>query len=130
MSELVRHARHELELIGEESETIEGYCRVIQAFADMGHSGGSASAMIPTLNALLQFKNLRPITNDPREWIHISGEIWGGKESEGIWQSNRNPEIFSTDTGKTHYILSERPRVIHTSTDCNTASNQTNKKGK
>lgn len=104
MSNLVRHARQELELIGEERETIDGYCRVIQAFADMGHSGGSASVMIPTLNRLLQFQHLSPLTDDPSEWNHISSERSGGDE---IWQSTRDPEVFSTDGGKTFYRLSE-----------------------
>jgi hypothetical protein len=99
MSNLVDHARRELELIGEEPEIIDGYLKVIQAFADMGHSGGSASIAIPTLNRLLQFQNLKPLTDDPSEWNQV--DILG-------WQNNRNSEAFSTDGGKTYYLLSER----------------------
>ncbi len=65
MSNLVEHARRELELVGEEEEFIEGYLKVIQAFADMGHSGGSASVAIPVIQTLLQFKNLKPLTDNP-----------------------------------------------------------------
>lgn len=64
MSNLVKHARRELELIGEDPEFIKGYLKVIQAFADMGHSGGSASVAIPTINELLQFNNLSPLIDD------------------------------------------------------------------
>lgn len=104
-SNLVRHARRELELIGEDPEWVEGYLDVIKAFAKMGHSGGSASVAIPTINQLLQFKNLSELTNDPEEWTHVSEEMWGSPG--GIWQSNRDPEAFSNDGGQTYYLLSE-----------------------
>jgi hypothetical protein len=105
MSNLVDHARRELELIGEEPETIKGYLNVVQAFADMGHSGGSASVAIPVIHELLQFKNLRPITNDPAEWMFHGADTWGAEG--GVWQNIRNGEAFSHDGGKTYYLLSE-----------------------
>jgi len=105
VSNLVDHARRELELIGEEPDTITGYLNVVQAFADMGHSGGSASVAIPVIHELLQFKNLRPLTDDPREWAHVAEETWGSPG--GVWQNTRNSEAFSNDGGKTYYLLSE-----------------------
>lgn len=105
MSNLVKHARRELELIGEEPETIEGYCAVITAFAAMGHSGGSASVAIPVINELLQFKNLSPLTDDPDEWMEISADMWDSTNS--VWQNIRRSEAFSNDGGKTYYLLSE-----------------------
>lgn len=105
MSNLVDHARRELELIGEEPDIIDGYLRVIQAFADMGHSGGSASVAIPVLHELLQFKNLTPITDDPAEWFFHEPEMWDG--TNGVWQNIRDGEAFSNDGGKTYYLLSE-----------------------
>lgn len=107
MSNLVEHARRELNIIGEESETIAGYLNVIRAFAAMGHSGGSASVAIPVLYQLLQFKNLAPLTNDPEEWFHHGPETWGGEDGVGIWQNKRNSEAFSNDGGKLYYLLSE-----------------------
>lgn len=105
-SNLVSHARTELTLIGEELDTIEGYLKVIQAFADMGHSGGSASVAIPVIHELLYYKNLTPLTNNPDEWMHHTEETWG--EPGGIWQNRRNGEAFSNDGGRTYYLLSER----------------------
>lgn len=102
MSNLVTHARTELTRIGEEPEVIDGYVRVVEAFASMGHSGGSASVAIPTLNALLQFKNLAPLTNDPDEWENVS-EMSGYE----MWQNRRNSEAFSDDGGQTYWLLSE-----------------------
>lgn len=97
-SNLVDHAKRELELIGEEPETILGYLKVIRAFADMGHSGGSAFVAIPVINELLQFKNLSPLTDNPDEWMEVEGDMH---------QSRRNPEAFSTTNGFTYYLLSE-----------------------
>lgn len=98
-SNLIKHARRELELIGEDPETIQGYLRVVQAFADMGHSGGSASVAIPVLTALFSFENLAPLTDNPDEWI---------QHENSLWQNVRNSEAFSKDGGKTFYLLSER----------------------
>lgn len=104
-SNLVDHARRELELIGEDPETIAGYLKVVRAFADMGHSGGSAMVAIPVLHRLFQFKNLSELTDDPDEWIY-HGEDVSGAEG-GVWQSKRWSEAFSNDGGKTYYLLSE-----------------------
>lgn len=105
MSNLVKHAKRELEIIGEEPEFIEGYLKVIQAFADMGHSGGSAMVAIPTINELLQFRNLAPLTNAPDEWIEVG---------DSMWQNIRNSEAFSTDGGRTYYLLSTGKEKIYT----------------
>ncbi len=107
-SGMVARSRIELELIGEEEETIRGYLNVIQAFANMGHSGGSAMCAIPVIYDLLQQKNLSPLTDNPYEWIHHGEDVWG--EPGGVWQNRRNSEAFSKDAGKTYTLLSERKK--------------------
>lgn len=102
---IVAHARKELELLGEDYDTIEGYLRVIKAFSDMRHSGGSASMAIPIINSLLLFKHLTPLTDASDEWNEVTDHGW--EPGLSIWQSKRNPEAFSTDGGKTYYLLSE-----------------------
>jgi hypothetical protein len=104
-SNLVKHARRELGIIGEDQDTIEGIVKIMQAFSDMGHSGGSASIVIPMVHELLQFHNLSPITNDPDEWMHHGEDVWG--EHGGIWQNIRNGELFSGDGGKTYWSLAD-----------------------
>lgn len=103
-SNLIRHARRELELLGEEEAMIDGYLRMIQIFAGMGHSGGSASVFVPTLNALLQFQNLKPLTDDPDEWTYHD-ENMGGP----LWQNKRNPAAMSKDGGETYTFVDEEP---------------------
>lgn len=92
-SNLITHAKYELALIGEDQETIDGYLKVIQAFADMGHSGGSASFATRTLNRLFQYKNLSEITDNPEEWREVG---------PNLWQSLRSSNLFSEDGGKSY----------------------------
>lgn len=103
---LVAHARRELNLIGEEPDVIAGYLNVIQAFADMGHSGGSAMVAIPTINRLLQFENLAPLTTAPEDWIDVADDLW---------QNRRCGRMFSTDGGKTYTDVNDRgnPKTVH-----------------
>lgn len=105
-SNLVRHARRELEMIGEEPDTIQGYLEMISIFSRMGHSGGSASVFIPTLSRLLSFENLKPLTDDSKEWMEVG---------EGLWQNVRNSACFSMDRGKTYHQNGTSPEDIHTS---------------
>lgn len=107
---LVEHARRELELIGEEPDTIEGYLNVIRAFSAMGHSGGSASVAIPVIHDLLQYKHLSPITDSPDEW-YDHGEMSGTP----LWQCIRNGALFSNDGGKTYYDVDDPKRTMMTS---------------
>lgn len=99
MSNLVEHAKRELALADNDVDFNECIIKAVEAFASYGHSGGSAAYAIPMLNALLLFKNLTPLTDDPKEWNEVG---------DGVWQSARNSEAFSTDGGKTYYLLSER----------------------
>lgn len=113
-SGLVLHAMRELALAGNDEDFDNSIIAAVEAFASYGHSGGFASFAIPMLNDLLLYKNLTPLTDDPKEWNQVEmGE-------EACWQCVRNPEAFSNDGGKTYYLLSEggsinAPKVIHES---------------
>lgn len=98
-SNFVRHARRELELIGEDQDVIDWYLQVLTVFTSYGHSGGSASVAIPVLHELLQFHNLTPLTDDPSEWVEVGYDVW---------QNSRRGEAFSSDGGKTYWLLGER----------------------
>lgn len=110
-SNLVRHAKRELDLLGmgENSDGVdklgrEGVLDLVRVFAAQGHSGSSAAWMIQTLERLLRFEPLTPLTDDPDEWMDVSGYA----ASDARWQSRRHSEAFSHDGGKTYYRLSER----------------------
>jgi hypothetical protein len=101
---LVEHAERELAAIGCAEPERSALIKAVAAFAEGGWSGGGAPWGISVLTALLQFKNLGPLTDDPDEWMSVAEESNG----QAIWQSRRNPEAFSIDAGKTYYLLSER----------------------
>jgi len=101
-SNLVAHARRELERIGEEPDAIDWYLSVVRAFTAFGHSGGSASVMLPVLERLLRFKPLSELTADHTEWIdrsEISGMPW--------WQNVRDSRAMSHDGGITYWMVHE-----------------------
>lgn len=106
MSNLVEHARRELEIIGEDEETTKGLLKVIKAFADMGHSGGSAAVCIPRITALLNYENLTPLTDDPEEWMEISSNLLV-VGSKPLYQNVRNSAAFSEDGGKHYYLTTD-----------------------
>ena len=112
-SNLVRHARRELALLGNDEEFNDSIIGAVRAFASYGHSGGSAAVAVPMLTALLQWKTLTPLTDDPDEWQHHDKDACGLEA--GIWQSRRDPSAFSHDVGRTYHHVSDltdsSPRV-------------------
>lgn len=104
---LVEHATRELELAGVEEDVRPSIIAAVEAFASYGHSGGSASVVVPMLHDLLQFKNLSPLTSRWDEWNDVA-EMAGFV----VWQNNRCSEAFSYDHGHTYYLLSEERRWI------------------
>lgn len=103
MSNLVEHARRELELLGQTDEDpafAASLVAAVAAFASYdGHSGGSASAAADMLSRLLRYEPLTPVTSDPDEWEDRS-EISGTP----LWQNRRDSRTFSTDGGATWHI--------------------------
>jgi hypothetical protein len=99
---LVEHAARELARTNEDPDVVAWYCRVVEAFSSFGHSGGSAAATIPVLFELLNYRPLTPLTDDPAEWLDRS--VMTGRP---LWQSVRHHSAFSTDAGRTYYLLDE-----------------------
>ena len=117
-SNLVRHAEREMRLAGlfDEDADYGGMIaphvlELIKLFASEGHSGASAGLTRELFHRLSNFKILSPITSDPEEWMEVS-EASGGNP---MWQSKRQPSVFSTDGGKTYYDIDEDGRPVHES---------------
>ena len=121
VSNLVGHARNELEIAGyeisEAAPTIEsdndyanmcaiGALELIEKFAGQGHSGMSAGITLGLFDTLSKWGNLSPITSNPKEWMDVS-EYGSGEEGK-MWQSRRNPAIFSNDGGENWYNIDEK----------------------
>ena len=115
-SNLYNHAKKELKLAGYKNinkkkiESDDDYMNyigksvleLIEQFAKQRHSGMSAEFTKELFNKLVSFENLTELTDDPKEWEDRS-EI----SNPDLWQSKRNPAIFSKDAGKTWYSVNE-----------------------
>ena len=100
-SDLECHAEREMKLVGLHEPNADyggmlfgAVMELIRVFAKQGHSGASAGRVRYFFNKLSNFENLSAITSNPDEWNEVG---------TGLWQSKRNPAIFSKDGGKTHY---------------------------
>jgi hypothetical protein len=103
---LVEHAKKEVELAGllDEDSDYDGMIgeaviELAEVFGKQGHSGFSAMYTLSIFDKVARFQNLTPLTGDPDEWMNVT---------DNLWQNKRNPEAFSTDSGKTWYLLSEK----------------------
>lgn len=112
-SNLVRHAVDEMNRAGLYDEDAdyggsiaEAVEELVRAFARQGHSGFSAMYTLAIFNKVANFETLTPITSDPNEWQDVS-EMSG----RSLWQSRRNPSLFSEDGGQTWYHVDE-PRTL------------------
>jgi hypothetical protein len=99
---------------------IEGLVSVVERFAQMGHSGGSASIAAEWLGKLLHGKPLTDLTDDPDEWEH---HPYKGDCGEDLWQNRRNSAAISVDGGKTYWLVDgEHDSTIHQSQPSGKAS--------
>jgi len=107
MSNLVDHARRELELSGQTEESPAYAASIVAAVAAFasygGHSGGTAMIAVEQLHALLQFRTLSPLTSDPEEW-----EDRSAISASPLWQNRRDSAAVSTDGGQTWTFVDDR----------------------
>jgi hypothetical protein len=110
MSNLVRHARSELEraqMFDDDADyggmLADGVMELIELFAKQGHSGMSGSMTLHLFSELADFNPITPITDDPSEWNEVC---------EGVWQCARRGDAFSTDGGKTYRLTDERRKWL------------------
>lgn len=111
-SNLVAHAEQELRLAGlfdsdadYAGDVAKSVMELMETFAKQRPSGGQAVLVLELFNTLARFQVIRPLSNDPREWMDVS-QYFGG---EPMWQNKRQPSVFSTDGGTTWYDLEEGP---------------------
>lgn len=93
MSNLVAYAESELALIGMGKDTEDGMnkamhdhiIKMVQTFADEGHSGMSAGYALSILKKLLAYEPLTPLTGEDSEWNEVS---------QGVYQNKRCSRVF------------------------------------
>jgi hypothetical protein len=126
MSNLVNFARKELELAGYfDKDAMYGgmlgdaVIKMIEQFADEGHSGMSANITISLFQRLAHFEPLTPLTGENDEWNDISDDsftafaitepdeetndiisaINSSKPCKKLWQNKRCSHVFKDEDG-------------------------------
>jgi hypothetical protein len=102
MSNLVKHAEKELDLIGltenskDEMNVMmrKHILHMVKEFAAEGHSGFSAPYAIDALSKLFSYKPLAPLTGEDSEWNEILTTADGPR-----WQNNRRSSVFKDADG-------------------------------
>lgn len=100
MSNLLSHAKHELSLLGsgepdEMSDAMNAHIlKMVEMFADEGHSGFSASYAVGVLEKLLRFEPLKPLTGEADEWHEVG---------DGVFQNTRCSHVFK-ENGRAYDI--------------------------
>lgn len=109
MSNLVDHAKKELELAGlfDKDSDYDGMIgdavmELVKVFAAQGHSGFSAHQTLSIFERVAKYKPLTPIGTTEDEWVNQS-ELSGYP----IWQNKRRGTTFSRDGGKTWYDIDD-----------------------
>ena len=100
-SNLIRHAREELQRAGMFDDSGDFYggmmgsavMKLIEIFADEGHSGMSASVAISLFEKLARFEPLTPLTGDDDEWTEI------GEHNGPLYQNKRCSHVFKDNSG-------------------------------
>jgi hypothetical protein len=108
VSGITAHGIGELNLIGEDPKIIVWYISVLEAFSALKHTPESAAHTSEVLARLFRYENLYPLTNNPKEWQEVK---------EGVWQSLRSFDAYSTNGGKTYKLFSENNDVEHATLD-------------
>jgi hypothetical protein len=109
MSNLIDHAKYELELAGlfDADSDYDGMIgkavmELVKVFAEQGHSGFSAHQTLLLFNEVANYKPLSPIGVSADEWINVSE-----MSNEPMWQNKRRGSTFSRDGGKTWYDIDD-----------------------
>jgi len=93
MSNLTKHAEHELSLIGGQDDEMQQMMnkhilQMVELFANEGHSGFSANYATNILNKLLRFEPLTPLTGEPEEWAEThDGEVLQNKRCSHVFKN-------------------------------------------
>lgn len=108
MSNLVNHAKLELELAGYfDKDGMYGdmigkaVLELVETFFEQGHSGMSAAIVSQIFTRVAEFKPLTPLTFKEEEW----GETGLNGEAEMSFQNKRNSAVFKSGKDDRPYYI-------------------------
>jgi hypothetical protein len=95
----------------------EHILKMVDVFAEEGHSGFSANYAISILQKLLRFEPLSPLTGEDDEWSCVSeyceGETYQNKRLSSVFKKGKNGQAYDIN-GK---VFVEPDDVSYTSRD-------------
>ena len=105
MSNLHKHALDEFRAAGWTDENgkfndemQEAICthilKLLDVFADEGHSGTTAPYTVDVFKKLAMFEPLVPLTGEDWEWVDVSEQ-----SGRTLWQNKRCSHVFKTEEG-------------------------------
>lgn len=102
---LVDHAKGELKTMLEAPEEYDraiatDVLKLIEVFAEQGHSGFSAPIVSDLFYTLAAYKPLGPLTGADDEWFEVTDPVPGGMQ----FQNRRCSRVFKDSDGKTYDI--------------------------
>jgi hypothetical protein len=106
MSNLIKHAKKELDLIYSKEDLKHGINKyaydaimeLIKVFSKQGHSNNSAGYVVSAFKTLAMFETIVPLTGEDDEWRLIADE------PEPKWQNIRNSAVFKESDGTAYFI--------------------------
>jgi len=66
----------------------EHILRMVEAFADEGHSGFSANYAVNCLDKLLRYEPLSPLTGEDDEWNEVGDGVYQNKRCSRVFKEN------------------------------------------
>jgi hypothetical protein len=66
----------------------EHILRMVEAFADEGHSGFSANYAVNCLDKLLRYQPLSPLTGEDDEWNEVGDGVYQNKRCGRVFKEN------------------------------------------
>jgi len=94
---LVRHVRSEVGRI--DRDVVLNCTNIARVFSLEGHSGGSASTVIPWIEKALSWEPIAPLTGEADEWEDQS-ELSGYP----LWQNRRCSRVFKEADGSAYDV--------------------------
>ena len=102
---LIEHAKRELELLGNGSEFDRHILKIVEIFANEGHTRFTAHYAISLISKLLRFQLLTPLTGDHSEWNEVGEEKMKDGTIETLFQNNREGSIFKVGENGEAYTI-------------------------
>jgi hypothetical protein len=108
MSNLIKHAENELDLIGMTADSPDEMnvmmrkhiLHMMKEFADEGHSGFSANYAISLLTKLLAYKPLSSLTGEDDEWIEHDYGVppsYQNKRKSSVFKDGKDGQAYDID---------------------------------